>query len=248
LEWLQSLTTVDYVIIAVIGTALLIGWVRGLVEVLTGFLVFIVATFIAGRYSPQVLELLNRIWNVQSKLAEAFARRLNLPPEAEQIPASAIPLEKAAEWLRAIPIPGAFRETLAQRLADWSQSAGSQTAADFITGQLAAGVLNTLVFVVMVSLLTWGLALLSRLVSDQIKEIPLVGTANRLLGSAVVGLGTAFVVALIVGLLGPTLAMYGGPTIGKAIQNAQLAPHFLALYNWLRTFLFGGAGGQFFIS
>ncbi|HWI63845.1 MAG TPA: hypothetical protein VNT75_18570 [Symbiobacteriaceae bacterium] len=248
MEWLQALTPVDYAIIAVIGAALLIGWVRGLVEVLTGFLVFVVSAFIAGRYAGAVLGVLNRMWHVQQQLADVFARRLNLPPEAQRIPASAIPLEKAADWLRLIPIPKGFRETLAQRLTEWSQSAGSQTAADFITSQLAKGVLTTFVFVVMIALISWGLMLLSRLVSDQIKEIPLVGTANRLLGSAVVGLEAAAVMALLVGLVGPTLSMYGGPTVGQAMQNAQLAPYFLSLYHWLRTFLFGVAGGPFFIS
>lgn len=248
MEWLQGLTPVDYAIIAMMGAALLVGWVRGLVEVLTGFLVFVVATFVAGRYAEAVLGLLNRMWDVQHSLAGVFARRLNLPPEAQQIPASAIPVEKAVEWLRLIPIPKGFRETLAQRLTEWSQSAGNQTAADFITSQLAAGVLTTFVFVVMVAVISWGLMLVARLVSDQIKEIPLVGTANRLLGSAVVGLEVAVVMALLVGLLGPALSMYGGAKAGQAIGHAQLAPYFLNLYHWLRTFLFGVAGGPFFIS
>ncbi|HWI53614.1 MAG TPA: CvpA family protein [Symbiobacteriaceae bacterium] len=248
MEWLQALTPVDYGIIAVVGTALLIGWVRGLVEVLMGFLVFIISAFIAGRYSALVLEILNRMWDVQHKLADVFSRRLNLPAEANHIPASAIPLEKAADWLRSIPIPKGFRETLAQRLVDWSHAAGTQTAADFITSQLAEGVLTTLVFVVMVVLISWGLALLARLVSDQIKEIPLVGTINRLLGAAVLGLEASAIVALVVGLVGPALSMYGGASAGSAIQGAQLAPHFLTLYNWLGAFLFGIAGGPFFIS
>ena len=248
MEWLQGLTPVDYGIIAVVGAALLIGWVRGLVEVLMGFLVFIISAFIAGRYSSLVLEILNRMWDVQHKLADVFSRRLNLPAEANRIPASAIPLEKAADWLRSIPIPKGFRETLAQRLVDWSHAAGSQTAADFITSQLAEGVLTTLVFVVMVVVVAWGLALLARLVSDQIKEIPLVGTINRLLGAAVLGLEASVVVALAVGLVGPALSMYGGTSAGNALQGAQLAPYFLSLYNWLRAFLFGIGGGPFFIS
>lgn len=248
MEWLQALTPVDYAIIAVIGAALLIGWVRGLVEVLMGFLVFVVAAFVAGRYAGAVLAILNRMWDLQHRLAAVFVRRLNLPPEAHNVPASAIPLERAADWIRSIPIPAGFKETLAQRLVEWSHSAGSQTAADFITSQLAAGVLTTIVFVVMVALIAWILAILSKLVSDQVKEIPLVGTANRLLGSAVVGLEAAAFVALVVGLVGPALSMYGGGAAGNAIQSAQLAPYFLSMYHWLRAFMFGIGGGMFFIS
>jgi len=242
------MTPVDYGIIVVVGAALLIGWARGLVEVLTGFLVFLVAAFISGRYAETVLGLLNRMWNVQHQLAGVFERQLNLPAEAHRVPASAIPLERAADWIRTIPIPKGFRETLAQRLVDWSEAAGNQTAADFITDQLAKGVLTTIIFVVMVALISWGLALISKLVSDQIKEIPLVGTANRFLGSAVIGFSAAMIVALIVGLIGPMLSMYGGSAAGKALESAQLAPTFLNLYHWLQAVLFGHGGGLFFIS
>jgi uncharacterized membrane protein required for colicin V production len=246
--WLQGLTPLDYVMIGVVVAALLVGWARGLVEVLTGFLVFIVASFVAGRYSGMAVGLLNRMWNVQDRFADVLQRRLNLPPEAQKVPMSMIPLEKAVDWLRMVPIPQVFRQTLAQRLVDWSHTAGSQTAADFITDQLAAGILSAVVFVVMVAVLSWVLALLAKLVSDQIKEIPLVGTANRLLGSLVIGFEAAAIIALIVGLVGPTLSMYGGATMGKAIQNTELSPYFLSLYNWLRTFVFGLRGGTFFIS
>lgn len=248
MTWLQALTPLDYVLIGVVVAALLVGWARGLVEVLTGFLVFIVSSFVAGRYSGAVLDMLNRMWSVQDKFSAVLERRLNLPPEAHKVPMSLIPMEKAADWLRAVPIPQAFRQTLAQRLVDWSHAAGSQTAADFITGQLAAGILGAAVFLVMVVLISWGLALLAKLVSDQIKEIPVVGTANRLLGSLLIGFEAAVIIALIVGLVGPTLSMYGGATMGKAIQDAELSPYFLSLYHWMRTFVFGLRGGPFFIS
>lgn len=247
MTWLEGLTPLDFLMIGVLFAALLVGWVRGFVEVLSGFLVFALSVFVSGQYTSAMVGVLNRAWNVQNRFAAVLERRISLPAEAYKVQASAIPLDKAADWLRTLPLPESYRETLATRLADWSASAGSQTAAGFITNQLAAGVLSAAVFILMVTVIAWVLALLVRLISDQIKEIPLVGTVNRALGSALLGFEIAVVLALVVGLLGPMLSMYGGATMGNAIQDARLSEYFLTLYEWLRNVLFGKAGGPFFI-
>ncbi|HLN61882.1 MAG TPA: CvpA family protein [Symbiobacteriaceae bacterium] len=247
MTWLQGLTPIDYVIIGIVVGALLLGWVRGFVEVLSGFLVFLVATFIAGQYTDTVLAMLNRMWNLQERFAGVLERRINLPPEVYKVPAAAIPFEKAADWLRSLPLPAGYKETLAQRIVEWSQSAGSQNAADFILNQLAGGVLSAVVFVVLVSVASWLLALLVRLVSDQIKELPLVGPTNRLLGSLVMGFEAVVILALVVGMLGPTLSMYGYSKLGGALQYAQFSPQLLTVYHWLRQVAFGQGGGTFFL-
>jgi uncharacterized membrane protein required for colicin V production len=246
--WLETLTPIDYLIVGIIVMALLIGWARGFVEVLSGFLVFVVATFVAGHYTGAALSLLNRMWNLQVRFADVLERRINLPAEAYRVQMSTIPMERAMDWMRPLPLPAAYRETLAQRLVEWSHSGGSMSAVEFITNQLAAGVLSAAIFVVLSSISAWVLAILAKLVSDQIKEIPLVGTADRTLGSAVVGLETAIILSLLIGLVAPMLSMYGSVKLGNAIQAAQLSPYFQQLYHWLRNFVFGMPGGQFFIS
>lgn len=247
MTWLEGLTPLDFLMIGAVFAALLVGWVKGFVEVLSGFLVFVLATFVAGQYTSAGVNLLNRMWNLQPRFAEVLERRINLPAEAYKVQASAIPLDKAAEWLQSLPLPDSYKVTLAERVADWSASVGNQTAAEFITNQLAAGVISAATFLVMVTVLAWILALLVKLISDQIKEIPLVGTFNRLLGSTVMGFQVVVVLALAVGLLGPMLSMYGGKVFGNALQNAQLAPYLLTVYDWLRSVVFGRAGGAFFI-
>lgn len=246
MAWLQSLTAVDYVIVGVLLVAVAIGWAQGLVELLTGFVVFAVATIVAGRYSDEVVGWLNRLWGVRERLAGVIERRINLPPEAYKVPASSISLQKALEWLRNVPLPEDYKVAMARRVAEWSQTAGSKTAAEFMIQQLAAGVLHVLVFVLLTFLIGWLLALLGRLVSDQVKELPLVGTTNRLLGSVVTACETAVGIALLVGMLIPVLSMYGMSQFGNAIGDAQLTPYFLALSRWLSSGLFGLTGTYFF--
>lgn len=247
MAWLQALTTVDWVIIVVLLVALAVGWAQGLVEVLTGFLVFIVSTFVAARYSGAIVGWLNKAWGAQDKLAAAMERRISLPAEANRVPAGAIPWERAADWLRDIPLPASYRESLAHRLAEWSQVAGNKTAASFLLDQLAGSMLNALVFVVIALVLGWVLALVAKMVSDQIKEIPLVGTANRMLGATVTVFETAVMISFVVGLVAPMLAVYLVPALGQAIAGAQLSPYFVGLYSWAQHVLAGSAAGSFFI-
>lgn len=246
MESLQALTAVDYLFIVVLVTGLAIGWARGFVEVFTGFVVFLVATVVSGRYTAEVVGWLNRTWGAQEWLADVIRRRINLPPEAYKVPAAAVPWSRALEWLRELPIPESYKVTLAQRLSEWSQSAGSQTAAEFITQQMAAGLLSTAVFVLLTVLIGWVLSFLGRLVNDQVKELPLIGTANRMLGGAAYLLQAAILLSVLVALVAPTLSMYGAGSFGKAVEHAYLSPHFLKLFEWLRGVIFGTSGGSFF--
>jgi hypothetical protein len=246
MAWLQSFTVVDYVILGILLTALGIGWARGLVELLTGFVVFVVSTTVAGRYADDVVTWLNRLWGVRERLAGVIERRLNLPPEAYKVNAGAIPWERVLEWLRDLPLPDEYKMALAHWVADWSQTAGNKTVGEYVVQQFAGGVLHTLVFMVMVFVLGWLLALAGKLVSDQTKELPLVGTTNRLLGASVTVTETAVMLAVVIGMIVPMLSIYGMGQFGTVIGGAQLTPHFLDLFRWLRGTLFGLAGGYFF--
>lgn len=244
--WFESLTVVDYLILGLLLLALATGWIRGFVELLTGFVSFLVGTMVAGWYSNQVVGWLNRTRGATEWLSGVLERRMNLPAEAHRVPANVIPWEKASEWLQGVPIPEEYRQTLAKRLVEWSASAGGKSAAAFIIDQLAAGVLSAVTFFVLTLAIGWLLALLGRLISNQVKEIPLVGTTNRLLGS-LVAVGEAILgVALVVGLLVPVLSMYGMSSFGSAVDKAQLTPHFLAFFQWLRAAVFGLASDHFF--
>jgi uncharacterized membrane protein required for colicin V production len=244
---LQSLTTVDYAILAILVVAVAIGWARGLVELLTGFVVFFVAATVAGRYADQVVGWLNRLWGVRERLAGVLARRINLPPDAYRIHTDGISWQKALEWLQFVPLPQPYKLVLAQRIATWSTTAGHKTVAEFIVQQLAAGVLHALVFLLLILVIGWLLSLLGRLVSDQVKELPLVGPTNRLLGAAVSVAETAVGIAIVIGLLTPVLSMYGMPQFGTAVGTAHLTPYFLSVFHWLQGGLFGLTGNYFFV-
>jgi uncharacterized membrane protein required for colicin V production len=247
MEALVTFTLVDYVLLAMLVTGLIAGLTRGFIELLTGFIAFFVATVVAGRYSQAVLQFINRYWGLQEYVAGVLKRRISLPAEAYVIQANQIPWETAVRMVSGLPLPTVYKEMLAQRIVEWSQTAGTQSAAEFILQQLAAGILGAIVFLLMVVLVTYLLSLLGKLISDQVKEIPLVGMANRLLGGALSTLEVAVSLAFAIALFVPLLSMWGMTSFANSVQDAYLAPYFLALYDGVKGVLFD-AGGSLFLA
>lgn len=243
---LQNLTTADLLIIGILVAALVIGWSRGLVQILTGFVVFILSALIAGRYTGAAIQWLNQSWGVQERLSDLLERRILLPSEAYQVPANAVPWDKALGWLKDVPIPPSYKRSMARSVAQWSVDAGGRSAADFFLDQLTTGILTTIVFLVLVSLIGWVMTLLVKALSKRIHKVPVIGTADRFLGSAATLFETVIILALLGGLVLPTLSLWGFGQLEDLLAGAVLTPYFLALYESMQPILFGLAGGSLF--
>jgi|GEM_PF-1617530 len=239
-EWWSSLTVVDITILGTLLVAFLVGWGVGIIRFLTGFLSFIVAVIIAGRFGNHVVGWLNRAFDLQGWLEGVIARRIHLPPEAGTVPSSSISLNKAIDWLNVMPVPKFYKAPLAQQLSDWSGAAGNKTAAQFLIEQVASGFVNLVVFTLLVTLLSFLLSALGRLIADQVQEIPLVGTVDRLAGALALVLQAGLILSLIAVFVVPMLSMYGATELGEAFAEARTVPVVVSFFEWIRGVLFGG--------
>jgi len=246
MEWLRDLTVVDVSIIALLLGALAIGWARGLVQLLTGFAVFLLSMIVAGRYSLHVVEWLNRSWGAQEWLVALLERRVSVPPEAGRVPASAIPWERVLEILANLDLPMNYKQELAEQISKWSGAAGNQTLAKYLFELIATALLNGIVFIVLALLLGWILTLIARLVSDQVKELPLVGALNRWLGAIAMLIQATILLSLLVAMIVPLLSVYGFSFI-DAVNRAHLTPHFVEIFQWIRGLVFGQNTSFFFV-
>lgn len=244
--FVSKLALVDYVMLGVLLLAFFTGWNRGLVRVLAGVVTFFLTTFLAGRYSDDLIRGLNSAWGLQDRIVAFLTQRLNLPVEAYKTLPGPIPGATAANWTHGLPVPEAYQTTLADQLVAWSSSAGHQTPAAYIVQQLAAGVMQALVFSGLTMLLGWAIFRLVGLASEQLSRIPLVGTANRLVGGLILTSEAAVMLALIVGLVVPFLSVTGAPALSGYLDHSYLAPYFLKGYGMLRGFLFGLGQEPFF--
>jgi hypothetical protein len=242
----QGLTITDFVIMAVLCGAFALGWARGLVRILTGFVVFLVSMVVAGRYSIHVVEWLNRSWGAQDWLVALLERRITVPTEASRVPASAIPWERVLELLENLDLPISYKQELAEQISKWSEAAGNITLAKYLFQLLATSLLNGVVFVVIGLLLGWGLTLVGRLVSDQVQELPIVGTLNRWLGASAIAVQVTILLSFLVAVVVPMLSVYGFSFI-DSVNKAQLTPYFVNIFQWIRALVFGQNTSFFFV-
>jgi uncharacterized membrane protein required for colicin V production len=190
---------VDLIFIGVVLVAVLMGWGRGFIMVLTGFVIFIVTTIVASRYADEFASWMNRTWGAQAKLESMFTSKFNAPTGSSFL---------------AQPVTAA-------------------------THQAAQNLLHILAFLLIAIVLGWLLSLAGRIVSGFVQAIPLVGTANRLLGSAALAIEAVLLIAFVVGLGAPALVSYGPSKWGEAILHAQSAPFFTQVYAGAQAYLFG---------
>lgn len=240
MEALKTWTVVDYILVGTLLVAFFLGWTRGIIRFLTGFLSFLMATTLAGHYSQVVVTWINETSNLQRWIAGALLRRLSLPQEATRVPQAPVSFETASLWLKLVPLPQTYKQQLAQQLADWSVAAGGKSAAQFLVEQIAGGVMSALVFTLLVVLLTLLIGYLGRFVADVVHAIPLVGLADRLLGAAALTFEATLILCFVIIWLVPTLSMYGVRELGDAFGQSVLAPSFVQFFEWIRGLLFGG--------
>lgn len=235
-----SFTLVDWIILSVLLGAFLVGWITGIIRILTGFLSFVVAVALAGRFSDGFLDWLNRQWQVQTWFEGVLTKRLQLPPELAIRPSGPVPMETAMKWMGIAPVPGVYKEPLARQIVEWSANQSGLTVAEYLVQQIATGLLSAFAFVFLVFTLSFLITRLGRLLSDQIQAIPLVGTADRLLGGAALLFETTLILSIGLIWLVPTLTLYGAKGLGEAIDQAQLPSYFILFFEWTRGLLLGG--------
>lgn len=240
MESFAALTIVDIIILGSLFIAFLVGWSTGIIRFLTGFLSFIIATVVAGRYSELVLQWLNKTWDLQGWMEGILSKRIRLPLEATQQPIGRLSFETVMNWLRAVPIPEMYKQALAQQVSDWSASAAGKTAAQYLIEQIASGLLNALVFTLLIMLLSLFFTYLGRFVAEQVQEIPLIGTADRLLGAGAMLVQTALILSFITVFLVPMLSVTGAGELGTAFNDAKTTPYLVQFFEWMRGLLFSG--------
>lgn len=243
MQWWEALTPPDYVMMGLLLIAFLQGWYRGLLaEVLrTGAL--IITLVVAGRYGPWMRELLNNQWQMEEHLRTFLAARIHLDPAELLGQAETVSHPQALHLMSGIPLPQAYKDTLAQRLA----GEVAQTLDTMIVQHLSEGLASAIAYLVLAGIVGLLLGIVVRLLTPLFKSDFLLGTANRLAGGLARGLEAAVLISLVVALVAPTLSLAGLPWLEMQLEGAVLTQPFLNLFTWLKAVLFGQGSEQFFI-
>jgi len=225
---LSSFTGFDWVVAGVLLAALAGGWVRGIVRTLVGFLSFFIAVMLAGRLTAPVMRWLNGAFDVQERITDGLLKR------------SAISPESAADALTAYAIPDIYRRPLVEDVIARSAEAGDLQAVQHAAGQIAAGVSTGVCFIVLLLVLSLAIRWVGGLFADAIQSLPLVGTADRLLGAAAVGIAAVLGLSLFLIWVVPTLSVLGVSGLGEAVNRAVTPPYIIQAFEWGRELVLGG--------
>lgn len=237
----------DSTLVAALAVGLVIGYARGLVGLLGGLMASIVGTLVAGRYATTVLAWVDAQYGLSARLGATIAEHLNLPPEANRVPASSLPFDKIVAWLKNLPLPASYRADLASHVQAWSTSAhGSETAAHFIARSIATGILTAVTFIILASVVGWLVGALAGYVSERLNHTPGLGSVNRLTGLLVGVLEAALVITVLLGTLLPLTTLPALKQLADAAAGSTLVPHFLAAYRYMSHWIFGRVDGFFF--
>lgn len=246
MEWAKDLLWLDWVLLAMLLAGAIYGLTRGFIAVLAGFVSYLLALAVAGRYTPAVVAWLDQTWGITAKVAEVLSRRIILPPEAENVPIAALKWETVMQWLANLPLPEEYKTQLAEKVQAWSEAGAHKSAAEYITGNLAAGMVSAVVFLLIAAVLGYVLAYLGRLISGFIGDVPLIGTINRILGGATGLFGIGISLAILLGLLAPLLSLRFLEGLGGALVDSKIAQWLLSTYQFVSRWLFGQEGLFFF--
>ncbi|MBP2019487.1 putative membrane protein required for colicin V production [Symbiobacterium terraclitae] len=224
----NAFTSFDWVVAGLLLTALAGGWLRGIVRTLLGFVSFFIAVMLAGRLTGPVMRWLNEAFGVQDKITEGLLRR------------SAISPESAAEALSSFAIPDIYRRPLVEDVITRSAEAGDLLAVQHAAEQLAAGVSTGVCFIVLVLVLSIAIRWVGGLFADVIQSLPLVGTADRLLGAAAMGIAAILGLSLFLIWVIPTLSVYGAAELGAVVNRSVTPPYIIQAFEWTRGLVLGG--------
>jgi uncharacterized membrane protein required for colicin V production len=242
----QGFNWLDWVLVILLVFSFVYGYQRGLVGLLAGLLAYFLALFIAGRYTAPLVEWLERSYETTSKLADTLSHHVNLPAEANQIPAQAIPWEKVVLWF-SLPLPQEYKVQLAKKVEAWSASGAQVSVADFLFNEVATGILSAAVFLVLAGVTGYVLAYAGKLISEYMSSLPLLGFGNRAFGAVAGLLATGSFMAVFFSVVTPLLSLKMFSSIAGAMSGSKVA-EWLITYQPIVSKWIMGQGSAFFFS
>ncbi|WP_406677505.1 CvpA family protein [Neomoorella carbonis] len=214
------------------------GYRLGFVNLIAGWLSYLVAGLAAALYARPLAEALDQAWHLTDRWGNWLAPLLPLPR-----PVLSQPLGKAAAGqleilLNATPLPGMIK----QSLLDGLEKVSGGTVGQALAGQM---VFLGLELITLVALFYGSLFLLRRLARWGTMGINMASTGllNRGLGLALGLLGQVFCLALLVGLLRSFLALPaitaapGFLPLARQLYNSGMARQLGNFYDWLAGLL-----------
>lgn len=214
------------------------GYRLGFVNLVTGWISYLVAALLAALYTRPLAEALDQAWHLSSRWSGWLAPILPLPAPVLSQPAGGEAARQMEVFLGQLPLPGIIR----QNLLEWVLKSPANTLGQALAGQLAFLALELITLVVLFYGSLLLLRQLARWSARGLRASPL-GLVSRWLGLALGLLGQAFWLSILVGLtrsLLATPAITGVPgflPLARQLYGSGVALRLGNFYDWLAELL-----------
>lgn len=232
------LNYLDLILLIILARGAWRGYRLGLVNLLAGWLSYLVAGLVAATYSRPLAEIVNQTWHLTGRWGGGLASHLPLPGTILNQPLSTPAIRQTERFLSGLPLPGPVQQNLVGAL----DRASAGTVGQALAGQIAFLGLEVLILVT----LFYGSFFFLRHIARRFSPGTTRGTmgmADRGLGLLLGALGSAFGLALAIGLMRSLLAipaMTGTPVflpLARQLNGSGIAAVLGNFYGWLVALL-----------
>ncbi|AKX92951.1 hypothetical protein MTHERMOG20_12600 [Moorella thermoacetica] len=231
------LNYLDLILLIILARGAWRGYRLGLVNLLAGWISYLVAGLVSAIYSRPLAEIVNQTWHLTGRWGGELASRLPLPGAVLNQPLSTPAIRQTESFLSGLPLPGPVQQNLLGAL----DRASGGTVGQVLAGQIAFLGLELLILVV----LFYGSFFLLRHIARRFSPGTrgTVEMADRGLGLLLGVLGPAFGLALAIGILRSLFtipSMTAAPVflpLVRQLHSSGVAAILGDFYDWLATLL-----------
>jgi len=239
LVWTQ-LSWLDYVLLILIALGAYRGFRSGFVRAFLGLVALVVAFPLAGILTPSVSDFLQRQWAVAERMAAFLSEHIALPASLGSMELTdPVSVTQLIETLSAQHLPEPYLDTLGSVFGDLTSAAisyGAQTVGDFVFCAMALILLNTLVFLVLFSIIR-GIINLIAAGSTRRMGLGFIGFSNRMaglvFGVATVTAGIAVFLGLVAPFLGLSSLTWFAQSVSASVIGRGLLRAFYLVSPWI---------------
>jgi len=182
---------VDGIVIIILIYAAFIGWRRGILKTVLSIVGFLLAIYIAYKFSPQLTVYLEKNFSMVTSIKHYLSDHLNLPPETKIISADPDNLKL---YISTLPVPQFFKNFLKGNIPLLSSFGPNQTVYDAYLTLLGITIGEAISFIILFLLSMIVISIFKNLITGGIHKVPALGTLDR-------SLGLIFSVALYLAIL-----------------------------------------------
>lgn len=170
---------VDGIVILILIFAAFVGWRRGILKTVLSIAGFLLAIYVAYKFSPQFTIYLEKNFSMVTSIKNYLASHLNLPPETKIISADPNNLKL---YISTLPVPQFFKNFLKENIPLLSSFSPNQTVYDAYLTLLGITIGEVISFLILFLVSLIVVSILKALLVGGIHKVPVIGTLDRTLG------------------------------------------------------------------